>query len=153
MANSYSQIYIQSVFVVKHRKAIISPEWKEELCRVIGNLINQNNCKSLIVNGVEDHIHCFYILKPSVSVAEVVRNVKSKSSKWINESNLTFGKFEWQAGHGSFSYSDRDVEIIINYIKKQEEHHRKQSFQEEYKRLLDDLDIEYDDRFMFHEPK
>jgi REP element-mobilizing transposase RayT len=153
MANSYSQIYIQSVFVVKHRKALISPEWKEELCRVIGNLINQNNCKSLIVNGVEDHIHCFYILKPSVSLAEVVRNVKSKSSKWINESDFTLEKFEWQSGHGSFSYSDRDVDMIINYIKNQEEHHRKRSFREEYKALLNELDIEFDDRFIFQEPQ
>jgi REP element-mobilizing transposase RayT len=153
MANSYSQIYIQSVFVVKHRKALISPEWKEELCRVIGNLINQNNSKSLVVNGVEDHIHCLYILKPSISVAEVVRNVKAKSSKWINESGLTPGKFEWQSGHGSFSYGDRDVDMIINYIKNQEEHHRKRSFQEEYKALLDELDIEYDDRFIFQEPE
>ena len=78
MANTYHQIYLQAVFAVKYRKAIINKTWKEKLFAVIGNLINETNCKTIIVNGIEDHIHCFIGLKPVVSVSELMKNGKSQ---------------------------------------------------------------------------
>ena len=89
MANTYHQIYLQTVFAVKYRKAVIDKAWKNKLFAVIGNLINETNCKTIIVNGVEDHVHCFFGLKPVVSVSELMKTVKAKSSKYINDHSLT----------------------------------------------------------------
>ena len=89
MANTYHQIYLQTVFALKYRKAVIDKAWKEKLFAVIGNLINETNCKTIIVNGVEDHVHCFIGLKPVVSVSELMKTVKAKSSKYINDHRLT----------------------------------------------------------------
>jgi REP element-mobilizing transposase RayT len=95
MANTYHQIYLQTVFAVKYRKAVIDKTWKEKLFAVIGNLINETNCKTIIVNGVEDHVHCFIGLKPVVAVSELMKTVKAKSSKYINDHSLTHSRFEW----------------------------------------------------------
>jgi len=88
MANTYHQIYIQAIFAVKYRNAIIDKKWNSQLFAVIGNLIKEVNCKPLVINGVEDHVHCFFGLKPSIAVSDVMKNAKAKSSKWINESNF-----------------------------------------------------------------
>ena len=85
MANTYHQVYLQTVFAVKYRAAVIEKSWKPILMGVIGQLINENNCKTIIVNGVEDHVHCFIGLKPVVSIAELMKSVKSKSSKYVNK--------------------------------------------------------------------
>src|SRR6478609_2309207 len=100
MANTYHQIYIQAVFAVKYRDAVIDKEWKPTLLGVIGNLINEMGCKTIIVNGVEDHDHCFLGLKPIVSISELMKVVKAKSSKYINDHHLTKSRFEWQGGYG-----------------------------------------------------
>ena len=125
MANTYHQIYLQTVFAVKYRQAIINKTWKEKLFAVIGNLINQTNCKTIIVNGVEDHVHCFVGLRPVVSVSELMKTVKAKSSKYINDHKLTPERFEWQEGYGVFSYSQSGVDAVYKYIQNQEAHHKK----------------------------
>ena len=89
MANTYHQIYLQTVFAVKYRNAVIDKDWRPKLLGVIGNLINETNCKTIIVNGVEDHMHCFLGLRPVVSVSELMKTVKAKSSKYINDHQLT----------------------------------------------------------------
>jgi putative transposase len=136
MANTYHQIYLQKVFAVKYRNAVIDKAWKVQLMGVIGNLINEANCKTIIVNGVEDHVHCFQGLKPVVSVSELMKTVKAKSSKYINDHKLTPERFEWQEGYGVFSYRQNDADSIYKYIQNQEEHHKIQSFREEYLGLL-----------------
>ena len=98
MANTCYQIYLQAVFAVKYRQAVISKEWKQQVQGVIGNLINETGCKTIIANGVEDHIHCFLGLKPVVSVSELMKTVKAKSSLYINNHLLTKERFEWQEG-------------------------------------------------------
>ena len=107
MANTYHQIYLQTVFAVKYRKAVIKKEWRPKLLGVIGNLINETNCKTIIVNGVEDHVHCLIGLRPVVSISELMKTVKAKSSKYISDHSLTPARFEWQEGYGVFSYSKR----------------------------------------------
>ena len=87
MANTYHQIYLQTVVAVKYRYAVINKEWNSKLFGVIGNLINESNCKTIIVNGVEDHVHCFFGLKPFVSVSELMKTVKAKSSKYFNDNS------------------------------------------------------------------
>lgn len=149
MANTYHQIYLQTVFAVKYRNAVLDKAWRSKLQGVIGNLINETGCKTIIVNGVEDHMHCFLGLKPVVSVSELMKTVKAKSSKYINDHSLTKERFEWQGGYAVFSYRQRDVDQIYKYIQNQEEHHRKQSFREEYLDLVKEFEIIYDEQYIF----
>ncbi|MBS1632806.1 MAG: IS200/IS605 family transposase [Ferruginibacter sp.] len=151
MANSYSQIYLQAVFAVKYRAAVLDKTWQPKLQGVIGNLINETGCKTIIVNGVEDHMHCFLGLKPVVSVSDLMQVIKGKSSKYINVHNLTKEQFEWQPGYGIFSYSQRDIDQIYNYVKGQEAHHQKQSFKDEYLELLKEFEVGYDEQYLFEE--
>ncbi len=151
MANTYHQIYLQTVFAVKYRKAVIDKEWKNNLFAVIGNLINETKCKTIIINGVEDHVHSLVGLKPVVSVSELMKTVKAKSSKYINDHNLTSERFEWQEGYGVFSYSQSQVDKVYKYILNQEEHHKKQTFTEEYLEFLKNFKIEYDEQYIFQE--
>jgi len=140
MANTYHQTYLQTVFAVKYRKAAIEKEWKTNLFAVIGNLINETNCKNIIVNGVEDHVHCFFGLKPVVSVSELMKTAKAKSSKYINDHALTPERFEWQEGYGVFSYSQSQIDKVYKYIQNQEDHHKKQTFRNEYLLFLKKLE-------------
>ena len=151
MANTYHQIYLQAVFAVKYRAAVLDKEWRSTVQGVIGNLINETGCKTIIVNGVEDHMHCFLGLRPAVSVSELMKIVKAKSSKYINDHSLTANRFEWQEGYGVFSYRQRDVDQIYKYVQNQEAHHAKQSFHEEYLELLKEFEIGYDEQYIFQE--
>jgi putative transposase len=149
MANTYHQIYIQAVFAVKCRDAVIDNAYRSDLFGVIGNLINETGCKTIIVNGVEDHVHCLLGLKPTESIAELMRKVKANSSRYVNEHHLTKGKFEWQEGYGAFSYSQSQVDSVYQYIANQEEHHKKQPFREEYLAFLEKFKISYEERYIF----
>ena len=151
MANTYHQIYLQAVFAVKYRKAVLDKSWRPKLQGVIGHLINETGCKTIIVNGIEDHMHCFFGLRPAVSVSEVMKVAKAKSSKYINDHNLTLERFEWQEGFGVFSYRQSDVNQIYNYVQNQEEHHRIKTFKEEYLDLLNEFEINYDEQYIFKE--
>ncbi|MBK6699532.1 MAG: IS200/IS605 family transposase [Saprospiraceae bacterium] len=151
MANTYSQIYVQIVFAVKYRKALLNKAWRSQVFGVMGNLINETNCKTIIVNGVEDHVHCFVGLKPAISVSELMKIVKAKSSKYINDHSLTRERFEWQTGFGVFSYSQIDIERVFKYIQNQEEHHRSKKFKEEYLELLKEYQVEYDEQYLFED--
>lgn len=151
MANTYHQVYLQTVFAVKYRKAVIDKSWRSKLLGVIGNLINENNCKTIIVNGVEDHVHCFFGLKPVVSISELMKAVKAKSSKYVNDNSLTRTRFEWQGGYGVFSYSQSHIDNVFKYIQRQEEHHKKQTFKAEYLELLQEFQVEYDEQYIFQD--
>ena len=151
MANTYHQVYIQVVFAVKYREAVIAKEWKSILFGVIGNLINETGCKTIIVNGVEDHVHCFLGLKPTVSISELMKIVKAKSSKYINDHNLTKSRFEWQEGYGAFSYSHSQINVVYKYISNQESHHKKQNFKEEYLEFLEKFEVPFDERYLFED--
>ncbi len=149
MAGTYSQIYIQIVFSVKGRDNLISKKWKEDVNRYISGIIKNKGHKSIIVNGMPDHIHAFVGLKPSAAVSDLARDIKNNSSKFINDNKLVRGKFSWQEGYGAFSYSHSHIERVFNYIKNQQEHHKKRSFREEYLELLKKFEIEYDQKYLF----
>jgi REP element-mobilizing transposase RayT len=153
MPNTYHQIYIQTVFPVKYRNALIKKDLKNNLQAVIGKLIDDTGCKTIIVNGVDDHIHCLFSLKPSVSVSDVMMSVKSNSSKWINEGGYLSKKFEWQKGFGCFSYSRSHLDAVYKYIENQQKHHEKISFHDEYIKMLQKHGIDYDERYLFQELK
>jgi len=149
MANTYHQIYLQTVFAVKYRRALLDKAWRPKIQGVIGNLINETGCKTIIVNGVEDHVHCFIGLRPAVAVSELMKTVKAKSSKYINDHSLTPERFEWQEGYGVFSYHQSLVDTVFKYIQNQEAHHKVQTFGEEYQELLKEFEVGYDEQYIF----
>jgi putative transposase len=149
MAGTYSQIYLQVVFAVKGRENLISQSWKDELHRYIAGIIKEKKQKSIIVNGMPDHIHAFIGLKPSMRISDLVREIKNNSSKFINQKGFVRGKFSWQEGYGVFSYSHSHIERGYNYILNQEEHHRKKTFKDEYLELLKKFEIEFKEEYVF----
>jgi len=149
MAGTFSQIYIQVVFAVKGRENLIHKEWKNELHKYIAGIIKGKGQKSIIVNGMSDHIHAFIGLRPSMAISDLVRDIKNNSSNFINNKSLVKGKFSWQGGYGAFSYSHRQIETVYNYILNQEEHHRKKTFREEYLQFLKEFDVPYEEQYLF----
>jgi REP element-mobilizing transposase RayT len=149
MANTYHQVYTHFVDAVKYREAVLDKNWRQSVFGVIGNLINETGCKTIIVNGVEDHVHCLLGLKPVVSMSELMKTVKAKSSKYTNDHHLTKRRFEWQEGYGVFSYSHSQINQVFRYIANQEKHHLHQLFREEYLEYLDKFEIPYDERYIF----
>lgn len=150
MANTYTQIHIQVVIVVKHRKCLIQKEWKDRLFAYMTGIIQNHGHKLLIINGVEDHVHIFFGFRPNQSLSELMKIVKEKSTKWINREGLVSEKFSWQAGYGAFAYHKSMAPTIIRYIDNQEEHHRKKSMIREYEELLDEFGVDYDRRYIFN---
>ena len=151
MPNTYSKMYCQAVFAVKFRNAVIRDIFKSELFGVIGNLINETGAKTLIINGHFDHVHCLFQFYPRQAVSEIMKSTKAKSSKWLNESKLLERRFEWQAGFGSFTYSEREIPSIFDYVKNQEKHHEKMTFREEYLKMLKAHDVDFLPEYLFKE--
>lgn len=151
MPNTYTQLHIQFVFAVKYRQALILEPWKKRLHQYITGIFQNNQHKMLQINSMPDHIHILVGVRPHQSISALIQNVKSESTKWIKEQGLSTS-FAWQEGYGAFSYSKSHVPDVIRYIQNQEEHHRKQSFLEEYKSFLKAFDIDFDEQYIFKEP-
>ena len=149
MPGTYSQIYTQIVFSVKGRENLIPKIHKEELNKYLSGIITAKGQKSIIVNGMPDHIHVFVGMKPSIAISDLVREIKNNSSNFINGKKWVNGKFAWQEGYGAFSYSLSQIENVYNYILNQEEHHKKTTFREEYISFLTDFKIEYNEKYLF----
>jgi len=151
MANTYSQIYIQVIFAVKGRQKLLRKEIRAKVFQYISGIIKAKGQKPIIVNGVDDHIHIFIGLKPSMKIADLVRDIKNNSSKFINENRLLPFKFEWQSGYGVFSYSQSQIGKVFDYILNQETYHKRHSFKDEYIDLLKKHEVDYDFlSFSFH---
>jgi putative transposase len=149
MAGTFSQVYVQVVFAVKGRQSLIDQTWRDELFRYMAGIITAKGQKSIIVNGVADHVHCFIGLRPVMFISDLVRDIKNNSSRFINEKGFVKGRFEWQEGYGAFSYSHSHIKTVYEYILNQEEHHRKQTFREEYVDFLEKFEIEYQPKYIF----
>lgn len=149
MAGTFSQVYIQVIFAVKGRQNLISPNWKEDLNKYIAGIIKGKEQKSIIVNGMPDHIHAFVGLKPSMAISDLVRDIKNNSTNFINDQRYVKGKFSWQEGYGAFSYSHSHISKVYDYILNQEKHHRRRTFKEEYFELLKKFEIEYNEKYLF----
>jgi putative transposase len=149
MPNTYTQIYVQTVFAVKHRHGFIRTEWKEDLYRYITGIVQNQGHKLIAINGMPDHVHVFIGINPKQSISELIQQVKTDSSKWINENRLTVGRFEWQTGYGAFSYGHSQMDDVVQYIRNQEEHHHKRTFLEEYEAFLQKFEVPYDERYVF----
>lgn len=149
MANTYSQIYIQIVFAVKNRQALIHPNWEVELYKFITGTVQKKGQKLIAINGVSDHIHIFIGIKPTCCLSDLVREIKKASNKYIKEQNFTNFNFEWQVSFGAFSYSQSHIANVAKYIENQKNHHKKQTFKNEYLSLLKVFRIEYKTEYLF----
>lgn len=128
---------------------MIQSAWKNELYKYITGIVQNNKSKMLAINGVTDHIHIFIGYKPSVSIPDLIKDIKVASSLWINEKKLTKHKFNWQEGYGAFSYSQSQIDDVCKYIANQELHHQKKTFREEYIQLLKSFRLEYNEKYLF----
>ncbi len=149
MANTFSQIYLQFVFAVKHRQNLISKDNKEELHRYITGLVQNRNTKMLAVHCMPDHCHLFVGITPTVLISDFVKEIKVESNEFINAKNWVNGKFAWQEGYGVFSYSHSHIDTVVNYVLNQEKHHQKKTFKQEYHKLLEKFEVPFEERFSF----
>ena len=149
MANTYSQLYVHLVFAVKGRQSLIHSEWKEILYKYIAGIIRNQKEKLMMINGMADHVHILVGIKPDKCISDLVRDIKSHSSKFINEQGFVKGRFEWQEGFGAFSVSQSQVPKLIVYIQNQEAHHKKRSFRAEYLGFLKAYEIDFKPEYLF----
>jgi len=149
MPNTYSQLYMHIVFAVQRRANRIEPHWKEDLHRYITGVVTQKNQKMMCINSMPDHIHILIGFNPECHIADLIRDIKSNSSRWINTQRFVAETFRWQKGYGAFSVGYSSLETVINYILKQEELHRAKDLREEYIELLTENQIDYDQKYIF----
>ena len=150
MANTYSQIYIQTVFAVQNRNALIQPTWEENLYKYITGIVQNKGQKMLSINGTSNHIHFFIGMKPTCCLSDLVREIKKSSNIFIKDNKFTHFNFQWQEGFGAFSYSHSQLSDVIQYIENQKEHHKKHSFKDEYLAFLKAFEIEFKDEYLFN---
>jgi len=148
MANVYYQISMQLVFAVKHRDALIHPDFRDTLHKYIGGILVNNKHKPLAINSMPDHIHIFFGMHPC-DIPGLVRDLKSDTSTFINQNKLSKFKFHWQEGYGLFSYSMSHRSNVIHYIDNQQEHHKKENFKTEYLSFLKKFDVDFKDEYLF----
>lgn len=148
MANTFTNLLYHIVFSTKDRIPVIHEGMRERLYEYMGGIIRGERGVLLEIGGVPDHVHLLVKLKSDMAVAEIVRLVKSNSSKWLNELEGARGRFEWQTGYGAFSVSESQARKVRQYIRTQESHHAKVSFRDELIGLLEKHGIEYDERYL-----
>ena len=149
MANVYTQVYLQLVFSPMRHENVIPQKHNEELQKYTTGIIQNRKHKLLAINFMPDHIHILIGYNPSQALPDLVRDIKANSSKFINEKKWLPGRFQWQEGYGAFSYSRSQLDDVIHYIKSQEEHHKRASFKEEYLKLLEKYEVDYDPDYLF----
>ncbi len=149
MANSYTQNYIQYVIAPKWRKNILLPSFDERLRKYMTGLVQKRKSKMIAINNVTDHLHFFIGLHPTISVSKMIQEVKGLSSKFINDNKFIKSKFQWQDGYGAFSYSRSAFSNVIRYIENQQEHHKKQTFKEEYFEFLTKFEVDFKNKYLF----
>jgi putative transposase len=148
MANTYSSLFYHIVFSTKNRQAFISKEIEERVWAYIGGIARTHNMTALQVGGIENHAHALVMAKPIHSPSQIAQHLKGESSKWIHTEFPILRLFAWQDGFGAFSVSKSKVTDVVDYIKRQREHHERESFEEEYERLMKLHGVEYDPRYL-----
>ena len=149
MANTYTQLYVHIVFATKGRQSLIPKQHKEEIHKYITGIVRNRKQKLIAVHCMPDHTHLFVGFKPTITIADLVRDVKTASSSFIKEKKITPFHFSWQEGYGAFTHSHAQLSTVASYIENQETHHQRKSFKEEYLIFLDEFAVEYDDRYLF----
>ena len=150
MSQSLTNLLVHLIFSTKDRQPFLSdPGLQTEVHRYLGGVVNQQGGKSVVVGGVEDHVHLLLVLPKTMPIADLVRELKRASSLWIKQRDHSPKDFAWQGGYGAFSVGQGEVEVVRTYISNQEGHHRKQTFRDEYRAFLDKYGIAYDEKYLW----
>ena len=149
MPHSYISCCIHYVFSTKDRCRTISPEMRERLWAYMGGIARENKMKALAVGGTADHVHILLVLPSTISIAKAIQLIKGGSSKWLSDAFPALRNFAWQEGYGAFSISVSGIDDTVAYIKAQDEHHRKRTFEEEFLAFLKKHGIAYDERYIW----
>ena len=149
MAQSLSSILIHLVFSTKNREPFITPAIETELYPYIAKIFRELKSPSLTIDGPSDHLHILFSMGRVIRVADLVEEVKTGSSKWIKTKGREFRNFHWQKGYGAFSIGQSNVMALKKYILGQKQHHRRITFQDEYRNLLQAYEIDYDERYVW----
>jgi REP-associated tyrosine transposase len=149
MPQSLARLHIHLVFSTKNRERILYETVRESLHAYMATVLQNYSCPAVLINSVDDHAHILFELSRTVSVSQAVEEVKKTSSKWIKTQGAEFSQFAWQAGYGAFAVSESNVDAVRGYIAKQQEHHRKKSFQDEYRQFLQRHGIDFDEKYVW----
>ena len=149
MAQSLAKIYVHAIFSTKHRLPCLTPEIRPELYRYASGVLKNIDCPAIQIGGTEDHMHILGLLSKNINPEEMIEKIKTPTSKWIKTKGEKWAEFHWQNGYGLFSVSQSNVQKVMAYILKQEEHHEKKTFQEEFRLFLKRYQIPYDERYVW----
>jgi len=149
MPQSLSRILVHLVFSTKNREPNLSTALQADLHPYLAATLDNMDCPSLRVGGVGDHVHLLFGLSRTRTIAEIVETVKTASTKWIKSKDARLNNFHWQSGYAAFSVSQSDADQVVSYIVNQAEHHRKRTFQEEYRLLLEKYQVPFDERYVW----
>ena len=149
MGQSLYKNYVHIVFSTKHRQPLITPPFDVELYNYVGGICRNLECNPVIIGGYVDHIHILCLLSKKIPFVTFIGELKAHSSKWMKTKGKGFENFYWQNGYGAFSVNPHEIDIVKSYIRNQNEHHRKQVFQDEYREYLKKYQIEYDERYVW----
>ena len=149
MANTYTQLFIQIIFAVKGRQALIPKQHREKLQKYMTAVLQNDEHKMLSIFCMPDHTHFLVGLNPAIAISDMVQDVKRASTNFINGKQLIKTHFNWQKGFGAFSYSKKQVPNVIIYILGQVAHHKKKTFRQEYLEFLKIFGVEYDEKYLF----
>jgi len=148
MANTYSSLFYHLVFSTKHRQRLIDREIEDRVWAYIGGVARNYKLTAIQIGGVEDHIHALVLAKPVHPPSDIAKWLKTDSSKWVHEEFGNMRTFAWQDGYGIFSVSKSKVPEVVDYIKRQRQHHERESFEQEYERLMDLHGVDYDRKYL-----
>ena len=150
MSQSHAQVYLHSVFSTKHREPFLQDKaLRKEMHRILGGTSNDLDCPVIRVGGVADHVHILCRFGRTISISDYIKEMKRKSSKWVKTKGPALANFYWQGGYGEFSISPSHVDDLVKYIENQEEHHRTETFQDEFRRLLTIYGLQWDERYVW----
>jgi len=150
MAQSLARLWTHLIFSTKNRFPFLSDKvLRSEMHAYLAEMLRPHGCETLIVGGVEDHAHALFALSRTLPIASVVKEIKRTSSGWIKETSPKLLKFHWQGGYAAFSVSQSNLQDVIAYIESQEEHHKRATFQDEYRSFLKAYGVEYDERYVW----
>jgi len=149
MPQSLARLHIHLIFSTKNREPVLRDTVRDSLHRYMAAVLQNLECPPVLINSVADHVHILFELGRTVAVSDAVEQVKKTSSKWIKTQGAEFSLFAWQAGYGAFAVSESNVAAVREYIAGQPAHHRKKSFQEEYRAFLERHRVKFDERYVW----
>jgi len=147
MSQSLSKILVHMVFSTKDRMPLINAETRPKLYAYAHGVLTNLGCPSIQIGGTADHIHILFVLARTISVSEAAEQIKKATSKWMKTQDVA--KFSWQAGYGAFSVAESQIPVVVRYIQNQEEHHKRKSFQDEFREFLKKYNVNFDERYIW----